>query len=123
MATENLVKTDRQDDVTVVSFGPSAASIQGSLPDDMTPALLAAAEPSLHLLIDLQGVEFFNSSFIELLVRCWNCVKEQPGGRFGLCNVHPYCRDVLEITNLTQVWKIYPSRDAGVMDLRTEKRS
>jgi len=84
-------------------------------------ALLAAAEQGQPLLtLDLQGTEFFSSSFIELLFRIWNRIKAREG-RFAICNLHPYCRQVLEITNLHRIWLLVGSRADAVHALKQDK--
>lgn len=61
-----------------------------------------------QIVVDLQNVDFFGSSFIETLFRMWNRVKASPDGHFALCGLRPYCLEVLEVTNLNSVWPIYP---------------
>jgi len=124
MALENLVKAEVVDNVNVVSFGASAATLHGKLVDDISATLLAAARNEQHqLLVDLEHVEFFNSTLIELLVRCWKIIRSAPGGQFGLCSLQPYCREILEVTNLTHVWQIFPDRAAGVAAMREQGNS
>lgn len=122
MAIERLVTTEVVEGVTVVSFGSGAATIQSTVVEEIAPLLLAAArsQPS-SLLLDMEHVEFFNSTFIELLVKGWRSVRETPGAQFALCNLQPYCQDILDVTNLTQVWKIYPSRAEGIVALQPGK--
>jgi len=121
MALEKLVRTDVVDDVTVVSFGSDAATLHGKLVDEISPTLLEAAEHGKkHLLIDLDHVDFFNSTLIELLVRCWKIIRNTTHGQFAVCNLQPYCREVLEVTNLTHVWQIFPNRDSGIAALKEQ---
>jgi anti-anti-sigma factor len=107
-----------QDEVTVVNFGQSVKSISESVIPVVTDPMLAAgdAEPPL-VVLDLQHVEFFSSSFIELMFRLWKRLKSRDG-RLAICNLHPYCREVIEITNLDSLWTICSTRDEAVATLK-----
>lgn len=119
MALEKQMRTDVVDGVTVISFGSTATTLHGKLVDEMEPTLLAAARGARNrLLVDLDHVDFFNSTLIELLVRCWKIVRGTPRGQFALCNLQPYCREVLEVTNLTHVWPIFPDRATALAALK-----
>ena len=67
-----------------------------------------------QVVVDMQHIDFFGSSFIETLFRMWNRIKSADGGRFALSGLRPYCLEVLQVTNLTSVWPIYPDVDAAV---------
>lgn len=101
--------------VTVVSFGPGSVSITEDLINIVSDGLLEAtqAEPP-RVLIDLSHVEFFSSSFIEVLFRVWNRIKGKEGGRFAICCLQPYCREILEVTNLDKVWELFETREAAL---------
>lgn len=121
MALEKLVSTDVVDGITVISFGSDATTLHGKLVDEMEPTLLAAARNAGNrLLIDLDHVDFFNSTLIELLVRCWKIVRGAAHGQFALCNLQPYCREVLDVTNLTHVWQIFPDRASAISALNDQ---
>ena len=87
--------------------------------DLVAPLLEVTGERTTNLLVDLSSVEFFSSSFIEVLFRLWNRTKAN-GQQFALCGLHPYCREVLEVTNLTSVWKIYEDRDDALAALDSD---
>ena len=42
----------------------------------------------------------------------------RPGGRLALCGLSGYCREVVEITHLDQLWSIYETRDEAVQSLK-----
>ncbi len=105
------VHIDEIDGVTVFSFTQPRLSIHGEIVQEMTePLLELSGEPAPRILFDLTNVDFFTSAFIELLIRIWNRLKSRPDSEMSLCCVHPYCRDVLDITNMTSVVHLYPSR-------------
>jgi len=67
--------------------------------------------------VDLSGVDFFGSSFIELLYRVWSRLHNR-GGQFALCGLSPYCREVIEVTNLNTLWPLYASVDEAVAGVK-----
>ena len=71
-----------------------------------------------QVLLDLSGVKFFGSSFIEVLYRLWKQMESRQG-RFVLSGLHPFCREVLQVTNLDKLWTIAPDRESGLALLRT----
>ncbi len=112
---------ERAGDIIVVAFTDCAVAITGAAVNECTEEILRSTEAAVpRVLIDLGPVQFFSSSFIELLFRAWNRVKSKAGGQFALCNVQPYCQDVLEVTNLTTVWKIYPSRAEALAAMQAD---
>lgn len=104
--------------VTVVTFGPDLTRLTEDCIQETLQVMLAAV-PGPHpcLLIDLSHVEFFGSSFIEVLFRVWNRV-QQSEGRFALCCLSPNCTEVIQVTNLDRLWPMFPSREAAIQALR-----
>jgi anti-anti-sigma factor len=116
MTNESPIQVEDVAGVRVISLSGRFTNINGATVAEVTGPLLTAVEDAgvSKVVIDLYSVQFFNSSFIELLFRIWNRVKTREGGRFALCNVHPYCKDVLDVTNLSAVWKVFPNRESAV---------
>lgn len=97
----------RNRDVTVVTLGPEYEKIEDALLGDLQPKLLEItdeAEPPL-VALDLSHTDFFGSSFIEVMFRVHNRLKDRDG-HFAVCCLQPYCREVIEITHLDRVWTI-----------------
>lgn len=72
----------------------------------------AIAEDPKRLLLDLSRVEFFGSSFIEVLFSTFKRMKEE-GGRFAVCGCTTHCQEVMEITKLDSVWGVYRDRQSA----------
>jgi anti-anti-sigma factor len=107
-----------QDGVTVVAFGPEFERITEDRIPAATQVLLDAIPPERpRVVVDLSQTTFFGSSFIEVLFRAWNRIHTKPGGQFAICGLSPYCTEILQITNLDQLWKLYPTREAAVQAL------
>jgi anti-sigma B factor antagonist len=109
----------KRGDVTIISFGPQFESLDEYTLDQVRDFVLESARKAAppKVVIDLSHTKFFGSSFIEVLFRVWNRVNPQPGGKFGLCGLTPYCREVLEITHLDRLWSLYPNEDSAVADI------
>lgn len=99
-----------EDGVTVVLFGDALKTINEDYLSDIGEVMLQAAEADPpQVVVDMSGVQFFSSSFIEVIFRLWNRLNKRQG-RFALCNLFPYCVEVLKITNLHTLWKICGTR-------------
>lgn len=105
--------------VTIVTYGPDSERItEDCIPETLQSLLAAVTGAQPCLLIDLSNVQFFGSSFIEVLFRAWNRIQQQPGGRFALCGLTPNCAEVIEVTNLDRLWKTFPDREAALRALQ-----
>ncbi|RLS82957.1 MAG: anti-sigma factor antagonist [Planctomycetota bacterium] len=69
------------------------------------------------LILDMQAIEFFGSSFIETLFRVWKKLNTHPAAQFGISGLQPYCREVLEITHLDKIWPLFKTNQAAVKSL------
>ena len=110
----DVVEIEPVGDWTVVRFrSPLARIVESNVTaarDGLAAGVDAAksSEP-VKLLLDLSGVDFFGSSFIEGLFRSWKSVDEV-GGEFAISNCNEHCREVLTVTHLGDLWKIYDER-------------
>jgi len=111
--------------VTVIELGPGYQILDEQLLDtgveDSLAEIVAQADPPL-VVLDLSHVRFFGSSFIEILFRLWNNVQARPGGAFALCGLTPHCLDVLKITHLDTLWKLFATRAEAVQALDAKAR-
>ncbi len=96
-----------QQGVTVLSLGQTLENIdeiamgtlRTSLPD------LASSVTPPRLVLDMSGVAFFGSSFIELLFIISKRLGDR-NGKFAISGLSPHCAEVLHITHLDHVWTI-----------------
>src|SRR4051812_33556543 len=79
----------RHGDVAVIVPSPGGEPLPGNTINTAAPMLLAPLkeDPPTHLIIDLEGVQYFGSSFITFLLRCHLPVKQQ-GGELVLAGVN-----------------------------------
>jgi anti-sigma B factor antagonist len=111
-------RVHEQDGVAVLEFGPGSHSLDEAALQSLQDRILSASNVNPPLLVvDLSHIEFFGSSFIEVLYRVWSRLQAR-GGRFALCGLSPYCREVIEVTNLNTLWTLYDSLDEAVAGIR-----
>lgn len=111
MATSPLVQTQQLGTITVLSLTSRCEMIEDALLEPLGRDLLAAIQDAQHphVVLDLSATRFFGSGFIELLLRVWKNLQLRPNSRLALCGLQEYCREVLEITHLDQLWPIVPT--------------
>lgn len=109
--------------VTLISLGPEYENLDETILDSLQPSLFAALEEAdpPYVVLDLSKVKFFGSSFIEIIIRMVNRVESQRQGQFALAGLTKYCAEVLEITHLDSIWKIYPNSEAATTALNDGK--
>lgn len=103
--------------VTIVTLGEEYDSLHGELLEKATSILLETAQNAAPpiVVLDLSNTKFFGSAFIEVLVRVWNVLEERGEGQFAVCGLNPHCAEVIEVTHLNEVWKVFPDREAAIV--------
>jgi anti-sigma B factor antagonist len=66
-----------------------------------------------HLVVDLAGVTYVDSSGLAVLIEGMQKVEEY-GGRFALTGLQENVRSIFEIARLDQVFRIFPDVDAAL---------
>ena len=70
------------------------------------------------VIFDLSEVEYVDSVFLSLFLRCHKLVKSR-GGELVLCGASKMARELLRVTALDTLWAIYDSRDEALSALET----
>lgn len=110
-------------DITIVEFGEELEHLGEDVMPIVSQTVKDASEALVpKVLLDLSGVKFFGSSFIEVIYRLWKQM-ESRSGQFVICGLHKYCREVLEVTNLDKLWIITADRESGLAALRTASKN
>ena len=118
MNDNQIVTSETCEGVTVLSFSVKGTNITEAIMFSVSSAFQAAANADPpKVIVDLTDVAFFSSSFIEVMFRLWNRLKKDERGGFALVGLNEYCREILDITNLTSVWSIYDTREEAVAAL------
>lgn len=106
--------------VTVIALGPACQNIDETVLDnglrDSMLEITKDLNPPL-VVVDMSHTKFFGSSFIEILFRIWNRLHSKTGGQFAISGLNPYCAEVLKITHLDTLWRVFPTREDAVRTL------
>ncbi len=119
MSNNNSIQVTRQEDITIITLGAEYEKLEEGHLQEVRSEVLSAienAEPP-RVVIDLSNVTFFGSAFIEILFRAWNRLEKADGGKFVISGLTPYCREVLQVTNLDQLWDIQDTRADAINQL------
>jgi anti-sigma B factor antagonist len=119
MSNEPTPRITQQNGVTIIELGPEYENLDENAIEGLRDPVLEAARTAdpPRVVMDLSHTKFFGSAFIELLFRAYNRVNEREGGVFALSGLTEYCAEVIAVTHLDRLWKIYPSRNAAVRTL------
>ena len=71
-------------------------------------AVIASAAPASRVIIDLSGVEFCDSTGMNVLLSCLRQVRER-GGELELAAPRPAVTKILQVTALDSVFTIVPA--------------
>jgi len=115
MDTNEPLKEVRDGNVTVVVFSNELKQLDELNVVSIGDRLLEIADGLTrpNLVLDLNAIEFFGSSFIEALFRVWKRLNTKPAAQFGIAGLQPYCREILEVTHLDKVWPLFDSSEAA----------
>ena len=116
--SEPILNIETVDGVTVVSF--STASICGISGVDELAAQLRdyiAAEQPKKMVVDFEGVRFFSSQVLGMLVDAWRRLKDY-NGRVLISGIDPQLSRVFKITNLDRIFEFYPDKSSAVEALK-----
>ena len=68
---------------------------------------------ALKVIVDFDGVKFFSSMILGLIVDIWRRL-EETGGTVVISGIDPQLSRVFKITNLDKLFKFYPDRQSAV---------
>lgn len=108
-------------DVTVIVAAPALESFDPGLVERAATLMLeplSRLETPL-LVVDLSRVDYFGSSFLSLLLRCWRLTTSK-NGQMVLSGVSPRARELLHLTSLDLVWPIYATQREAVEALQAD---
>lgn len=120
MSEEKMMNILTEDGVTIFAF--SAISISNSSGIELIAAevrqYLESERPE-RVIVDFDGVKFFSSLLLGLLVEIWKKMKEYDG-TMAISGINPRLNRVFRITNLDKIFEFYPDRQTAIRAL-TEK--
>jgi len=92
-----------------LTIGEGSRSLRAAISD-------IAAEGNKYVLLDLGEVTYVDSSGLGALVAGYNSVKSK-GGAIALFQVPSRVRDLIEMSGLSAVFKVYPSESEATAAL------
>lgn len=117
------------DAFTIERHGEVLAILASVSLEQMEPALLQDAgsllldvlgsEVNPQIVVDLSAIDYFGSSFLGLLLRCWKLAQSRDG-TLVLAGVSPRARDLLHVTSLDMVWPIYGNLREAIDALQSD---
>ena len=112
---------ERRGDVFIIVPSAHLEDLDLSTSEELGKVLLrpiGSAEMPM-VLVDLEGVDYFGSSFLSLLLRCWKAVMVK-NGQMVLAGVSERAKELLRITSLDMVWPIYVDRSEAIAALQAD---
>ena len=99
---------ERHGEVLTVRASVALEQMEPALLQDAGSLLLdvLGSEVNPQIVVDLSAIDYFGSSFLGLLLRCWKLAQTRDG-TLVLAGLSPRVRDLLHVTSLDMVWPIY----------------
>jgi anti-anti-sigma factor len=119
--SEEHVTIERHGDVTILVPAPSLEAVDPGLVEQAAALMLAPLRnDSMPLIVvDLSKIDFFGSTFLSVLLRCWKQAQAK-GGLMVVSGVSSRARELLRVTSLDMVWPIYDSRREAIEALEAD---
>lgn len=117
---ENKLNIQNEGDIVIVSFtSPSISSISGL--DEIATQLrdYVSQNKPKKVIVDFEGVKFFSSQVLGLLVDLWQRLKDF-GGKLAISAIDPQLNRVFKITNLDRIFEFYPDKAAAIKALKAD---
>jgi anti-sigma B factor antagonist len=114
MEENKIIEINRQADVLIISFVQSSICGAAGV-DEITNQIrtLIDADKPEKLIIDFEGVKFFSSQVLGLLVDTWRRLSEYQG-QMLLSGINPQINRVFKITNLDKIFQFYPDKESAI---------
>lgn len=118
MTDYNVIKITKQDAVTTVSFNSPNLTVEQGLEQvaQQISDLIKNQKPK-NLLIDFNGVKFFSSQALGILIDTKKKLSAQKGNVI-ISGINPQLYRVFKITNLDKIFKFYPDVQSAINDLK-----
>lgn len=110
----------RDGNITIIVFGNQLKHLDDLNVVELGQKMIEMTEklPEPRLILDLSAVEFFGSSFIEAIFRVWKRLKTRQDSQFGIAGLQDYCREVIEVTHLDQLWSLFDTRELAIAEFK-----
>ena len=106
----------RVDNVVVV-YLPGRLDVQLSAEIEKEINKIIQNEPDMHLLMNLQNVEYMSSSGLRIFVSTMRILKEQKR-MLKLCNMNNAVKKIFEVVELMDMFDIYDSEEEALKSFK-----
>ena len=120
--TEDLSKQsfriERHGDIAVIIPSPEVEKLPENLMEQAAQMVLSPLrnDPPAGLIFDLSQVDYVGSVFLSFLLRCHKRVKEH-GSEVVVAGASPRVRELLHMTVLDALWRLFNSRKEALAAL------
>lgn len=121
MDAEQIIQISTDGNVTIVSFVMETITGLSGLEqiNERLRSLIADNQPA-KIVVDFDGVKFFSSQVLGLLVDVWRRLSDY-GGIMLISGINPQLNRVFKITNLDKIFEFYPDRASAVKAMHDKK--
>lgn len=114
MTDKQLVEITQNGDIAIVGFSTATiSSVSGISEISSTVRDYITEHKPKKLLIDFDGVKFFSSQMLGVLVDVWRRLKEYDG-MVRISGIDAQLSRVFRITNLDKIFEFYPDRKTAL---------
>lgn len=112
---------ERHGEVVLIRTSPILEMMEPSFLEGAASLVLDAVgrDQSPQVVVDLSTLDYFGSSFLALLIRCWKVVDSRDG-TLVLSGVSPRAKELLHITSLDMVWPMYDDLREAIDALQSD---
>ena len=120
-ADDSVIRIERRGNITIFRPGQQIETLGWDLVEQAADVVLEPIkdQESPLVLFALDGVNYFGSVFLSLLLRCWKNVSTK-GGMMVLSGVSPRARELLSVTALDTLWAIYDTELEAISVLESD---
>lgn len=97
-------------DITVVGMTERLDSVTASAAEEELRGVVHGGDRSL--LLDFSATKYISSAGLRVVLQAAKGMKAK-GGRFALCSLQEFVREIFEAAGLTNVLEVYESEDAA----------
>jgi anti-sigma B factor antagonist len=120
MTDLNIATVRIEKDVTIVSFNVASLTSGGGLEEvSQKISELVKNQKPCSIVIDFQGVKFFSSQALGILLDARKKVASYHGN-IAISGINPQLYRVFKITNLDKIFKFYPDASSAIADLEKQ---
>lgn len=121
MTDSNIIKITTENGVTAISFNIATLTAGQGLEEaaQKISSLITDNKPD-KLVIDFNGVKFFSSQSLGILLDARKKVTSY-NGNVVISSINPQLYRVFKITNLDKIFKFYPDISSAIAGLKKEK--